>query len=77
MVENLSVLVSLDEIKQKKYNFFAGQYFEAKIEYEDISIEEFEDKLDELKGLLSSITNEQNDITKEIIDGLEELKLDI
>lgn len=54
-VENFSVLVSYDDIAAKNYSLSAGQYFEVKIEYSDLTQEQFyarlqgfSDKLDEL-----------------------------
>ena len=39
-VEDFSVVVSYDEMKAKNYSLSAGQYFEVKIDYVDISAEE-------------------------------------
>jgi type I restriction enzyme M protein len=47
-------VVSYDEIKAKNYSLSAGQYFEVKIEYVDITHEEFEAKL---KGFEDKLTN--------------------
>lgn len=44
-VDDFSVVVSYDEIKEKGYSLSAGQYFEVKIDYVDITAEEFEKKL--------------------------------
>ena len=43
-VEDFSVVVSYDEIRAKNYSLSAGQYFEVKIDYVDISAEEFAQK---------------------------------
>ncbi|HZH67972.1 MAG TPA: class I SAM-dependent DNA methyltransferase, partial [Chitinophagales bacterium] len=40
--DDFSVVVSYDEIKQKNYSLSAGQYFDVKIEYVDITPEEFQ-----------------------------------
>ncbi len=54
-VEDFSVVVSYDEIAAKNYSLSAGQYFEVKIEYSDLTpaqfaakIQGFSDNLDEL-----------------------------
>ena len=39
MVEDFSVAVTYDEIKEKGYVLSAGQYFDIKIEYVDITEE--------------------------------------
>ena len=56
--EDFSVAVSYDDITAKNYSLSAGQYFEVKFEYVDISAEEFSEKMkgfqDNLDGLFSS-----------------------
>ena len=44
-VEDFSVLVSLDDIAQKNFSFSAGQYFKVRIEYVDLSPEEFQQNM--------------------------------
>ncbi|MDC6466466.1 class I SAM-dependent DNA methyltransferase [Flavobacteriaceae bacterium] len=44
VVEDFSVVVSYDELEAKNYSLSAGQYFEVKIEYVDMSEKEFLDK---------------------------------
>lgn len=44
-VEDLSVIVSKSEVQEKNYSFSAGQYFEVKIEYVDITKKEFQAEL--------------------------------
>ena len=46
-IEDFSVKVSFDALKEKNYSFSAGQYFEVKIEYVDITAEEFQQRMDE------------------------------
>jgi type I restriction enzyme M protein len=41
IVDDFSVQVTFDQIKEKNYSFSAGQYFEVRIEYMDLSIKEF------------------------------------
>lgn len=56
-IEDFSVVVSYDDIKAKNYSLSAGQYFEVKIDYVDITHEVFTEKLksfeDNLKGLFA------------------------
>ena len=47
-VEDFSVTVSYEDIKEKNYSLSAGQYFDIKIDYVDITAEEFEAKMDRL-----------------------------
>ena len=43
--EDFSVVVSYDDIAAKNYSLSAGQYFDVKIEYTDITPEEFAEKM--------------------------------
>ena len=52
-IEDFSVIVPFDDLKEKNYSFSAGQYFEVKIEYVDITAEEFQQKMDEYMTTLS------------------------
>lgn len=38
------MVVDYDKIEQKKYSFSAGQYFKVKIEYVELTQEEFQKK---------------------------------
>jgi type I restriction enzyme M protein len=73
-IEDFSVVVSYDDIKAKNYSLSAGQYFEVKIDYVDITHEEFTAKLkgfeDNLKGLFA----ESKVLEKEIENNLKGLK---
>ena len=45
VVEDFSVKVSYEEIQEKNYSLSAGQYFEVKIEYVELSPEEFNQRM--------------------------------
>lgn len=45
VVDDFSVKVSYDQIAEKNYSFSAGQYFEVKIEYVELSEEEFNHRM--------------------------------
>lgn len=72
--EDFSVVVSYDQIKEKNYSFSAGQYFEVKIEYVDITAEEFEAKMEAFKSNLNSLFEESRALEKEIQKQLGGLK---
>jgi len=57
-VEKLSIVVSYDQIAAKGYSFSAGQYFEAKTEYVDLSRREFGAKVDEFSDRLEALYRE-------------------
>ncbi len=65
-VEDFSVVVSYDQIKEKNYSFSAGQYFEVKIEYVDITPEAFAAKMEAFKSNLNSLFAESRELEKEI-----------
>ena len=73
-VEDFTVVVSYDQIKEKNYSFSAGQYFEVKIEYVDITAKEFTAKMDAFKNNLNSLFAESKELEKEIQKQLGGLK---
>ena len=74
VIEDFSVKVSYDDIKDKSYSFSAGQYFEVKIEYVDITAEEFEAKMDEYKKSLSEKFQKGHELEASILEQLGGLK---
>ena len=65
-IEDFTVVVSYDQIKEKNYSFSAGQYFEVKIEYTDITPVEFETKMNGFKTSLDGLFAESKTLEKEI-----------
>lgn len=76
-LEDFSVIVDYEKIKDKNYSLSAGQYFEIKIPFSNITPEEFEKNknksIEEIKNIL--LTNEN--LGKEIIKDLEKIKYGI
>ena len=72
-IDDFSVVVSYEDIKNKNYSFSAGQYFEVKIEYVDITHDEFEAKMNGFKSNLNKLFGESADLEKEIKKQLEGL----
>lgn len=64
--EDFTVVVSYEQIKEKNYSFSAGQYFEVKIEYTDITPAEFEAKMNGFKTNLDSLFAESKTLEIEI-----------
>lgn len=60
-------MFTLDEIKEKKYSFSAGQYFDIKIDYVDITGEEFNKRMADYKATLSKQFEESHKLEDEII----------
>jgi len=72
-IADFSVAVSYDEIKAKNYSLSAGQYFDVKIEYVDITKEEFEKKMKGFGENLEQMFAESRDLEDEIKKGLKGL----
>lgn len=76
-IEDFTVVVSYDQIKEKNYSFSAGQYFEVTIKYTDISPAEFETKMNGFKSSLDSLFAESKTLEKEIQKQLNGLNYDL
>ena len=74
VIDDFSVKVSYDDIKNKGCSFSAGQYFEVKIEYVDITAEEFEEKMDEYKSSLNEKFQKGHDLEANILEQIGRLK---
>ncbi len=72
-VDDFTVVVSYDDIKEKNYSFSAGQYFEIKIEYTDISPEEFTEKINVYRQNLADLFSASKNLETEIHKQIEEL----
>ena len=72
-VDDFSVLVSLDDIAQKNFSFSAGQYFKVKIEYVDLSPEEFRQKMNGFRSDLQKFFDEGHQLERDILHQLENL----
>ena len=73
-VEDFSVAVSYDEIKEKGYSLSAGQYFDIKIDYVDITEEEFNNCMANYKQTLSEQFKESHRLEEEIMKQLDALQ---
>lgn len=73
-VDGFSVAVSYDEIKEKGYSLSAGQYFDIKIEYVDITAEEFNQRMADYESKLTEMFAESHRLESEILAQLKSLK---
>lgn len=73
-VEDFSVAVTYDEIKEKNYSLSAGQYFDIKIDYVDITEEEFNQRMANYKQTLTEQFAESHRLEEEIMAQFEALK---
>jgi type I restriction enzyme M protein len=65
---------AFDEVKAMGYSFSPGMYFDLVIDYEDITVEEFEKRMDETRKLLDGWAAENASLTQEILKELETLR---
>ncbi len=72
--EDFSVVVSYDDIKAKNYSLSAGQYFDVKIEYVDITPAQFTEKMQGFTSNLDSLLNKSRELETEIKKQLAGLK---
>lgn len=75
-VDDFSVVIYFDEVKEKNYSFSAGQYFEVKIEYVEISQEEFDNKINQYKSNLREYFEKGKSLEDKILKSLEGLKFE-
>ena len=75
VIDDFSVIVSFDALKEKGYSFSAGQYFEVKIEYVDITAEEFQLRMDQYMTSLSEKFREGAELEKRILEQMGGLSL--
>ena len=73
-VEDFCVTVSDEQIKEKKYSFSAGQYFEVKIEYVNLTPAEFAEKMQGFQTHLQAMFEEGHRLEEEIKEQLGRVK---
>jgi type I restriction enzyme M protein len=65
-VDDLSVVVTKRQIQDKNYSFSAGQYFEVKIEYVDITAKQFAARMSDHQAKLDEMFVEGERLNNEI-----------
>lgn len=73
-VDDFSVAVTYDEIKEKKYSLAAGQYFDVKIEYVELSQDEFNARMSAYAEKLQEYFAEGDKLKTEIMEQLKKVK---
>lgn len=74
VVEDFSVAVSYEQIVEKNYSLSAGQYFEVKIEFVELSPEEFAQRMTAYTARLGKLFSEGKALEEEIEKRLGELR---
>jgi type I restriction enzyme M protein len=65
-VEDFSVVVSYTDIAAKNYSLSAGQYFDVKIEYSDLTPAQFAEKMQGFTDRLDGLFRESSGLEREI-----------
>lgn len=74
-VDDFCVTPTYAEVEAKGNSLSAGQYFDIKIEYVDITAEQFEAQMAEHKAKLAEMFAESHDLEKEIMEQLNKIKM--
>lgn len=72
-IDDFSICVTYEDIKNKSYSLSAGQYFDVKIEHIDISETEFNAKILTFQTELKELFSQNSILEKEIFTNLNEL----
>lgn len=71
--EGFSVMPSVEDIEEKGYSFSAGQYFDIKIDYVDITEEEFSERMTEYEQKLTAQFAKSHELETKILEQLKTL----
>ena len=74
VIDDFSAVVSYEDIKAKNYSLSAGQYFEVKIEYVNITEEDFKNKLKTYEDDFNELSKDSKKLDIEIKKNLKNLK---
>ena len=77
VIDDFSSITSYDEIKSKKYTLNPGRYFETKIEYSEMTKEQFESEMSLINKQISGLLENNKKLDSELTDCLRNLKYDI
>ena len=73
-MEDFSVSVSYEQIAEKNYSLSAGQYFEVKIEFVELSEEAFQQRMRAYAERLDQLFAEGKILEKDIEQKIKELQ---
>lgn len=73
-VDDFSVAVTYEEIKKKKYSLSAGQYFAVKVEYVELTQDEFQERMLACTEQLQGYFEESSKLQAEIMEQLKRVK---
>jgi len=72
--DDFAIVVTRDEIRSKNHSFSAGQYFEVKIEYRNITSEEFTHKMNTYQNNFKQYFTQSAELESKIREQLKSLK---
>lgn len=75
-IDNFSVVVKYGQLEDNNYSFSAGQYFDVKIEYSDLTPEQFREQLQGFVNNLDRLFEESSELGNSIKTQLAKLKYD-
>ena len=73
-LDDFSVVVSYEDIVAKNFSLSAGQYFDIKIDYVDITQEDFEKKLEHFSKNLDALSHQSAELKEKVRKQLKILK---
>jgi type I restriction enzyme M protein len=76
VIDNFSVVLSYQNIQANNYSLSAGQYFDFKIKYSDITQKEFSEKINAFNVNLKSLSTKSEELHSKIVKGLQSLNYD-
>jgi type I restriction enzyme M protein len=76
-VEYFSVVVENEKIKETKYSFAAGHYFDVKIEYCNLTPKEFKSKIKNHQKNLKKYFKDSKEIEKKLFSEMEKIEYDL
>lgn len=76
IIDDYSVVLEYEQITKKNYSLSAGQYFDIKIKYSELTKDEFEEKMTSFRTKITSLFNEGKTLEEEIKNQLENLNYD-
>lgn len=74
VIEDFSVAVKVKDVKERNYSLSAGQYFPVKIEYVEMTPDEFDAKMANFKEELENLFDNGNKLENEIKKNLREVR---
>ena len=76
VTDNFSIVVSYKDIMEKNYSLSPGQFFGVKIDYVEITKDEFNSKINEYDSKLLRLFEQSETLTKKISNNLKRLKFE-